>query len=273
MILLGFLKKRREKKALIAANAFDQNGKPDYAYYIMKKEEKILYTLAGGALFFVIGFIFYRSIVFSGVMALLGYFAPDIMYKRIIAKRSINLGYQFKDMLYAVSSSLSSGKSIEQAFASSAKDLELIYPDPDTDILREIKYVVRGLSMSETIEDLIQDFAKRAYNEDIQNFADVLESSKRAGGNLIDVVRTTSNIISDKIEIKREIAVSLSEKKFEQKAMIGLMLGMILGLSYMSGDYMDPMFQSVIGRLVMTIAFLLFIVSYFVGDKIVNIEV
>lgn len=270
---MNFFKKRKQLKKEIKENAFTPNGKPNYAYYVMSNGERTLYAVIGVIMFALIGYTFYRSMIISAVVGALGLFFPDYMYKILLEKRKTNLNSQFKDLLYSISSSLSAGKSVERAFIEAPADLKMLYPDENTDIINEVNYIINGLGLNETIENLLYDLSVRSGDEDIESFADVFVSCKRTGGNLIDVVRITSNIISDKIEIKREIATGLAEKKFEQKGMCALMLLMILGLTYMSGDYMDPMFTTIQGRIAMTFALILFVVSYFIGEKITNISV
>lgn len=270
---MNFFKKRKELKEEIEKYAFTENGKPDYNYYVMTKNEKILYTIIGVMIFVVLSFTFYRNIILCIILGVAGIFFPDYMYSRIIKKRKANLNLQFKDLMYSISASLSAGKSVERAFIEAPNDMKLLYPDENTDILRELNYIINGLGMNENIETLIYDLAVRSHNEDIENFADVFISCKRTGGNLVEVVRMTSGIISDKIEIKREIALGLSEKKFEQKGMCALMILLVLGLTYLSGDYMDPMFTGFGGRAAMTVALIFFLISYVVGEKITNIEV
>ncbi len=264
-----YLKNKKKIKKM----AFDSNKRTNYDYYIINNYEKIIYSFAGIILLFFIGYTFYRSIVISTILAILGLFIPYFMYFYFIRKRKKELNLQFKDLLYSISSGLSAGKSPERTFKEATDELKLLYPLPDTDIIRELSYINRGLEMNETLENLLMDFANRTNIEDIRNFAEVFASCKRTGGNLIEVIRITSNVISDKIEIKREIEISLSEKKFEQKAMCGLMIILVLALSYLSGDYMDIMFTSVQGRIMMTIALALFVISYILGTKIMNIEV
>lgn len=270
---MNYFKKRRALQKEIKENAFTENGKTNYAYYVMPKTEKIFYSIVGIIIFALIGYTFYRNIIVAAVLGCGGLLFPDYMYYVLLDKRKRNLNMQFKDLLYSVSSSLGAGKSVERAFIEAPADLKMLYPDENTDIIRELNYIINGLSLNETIEDLLYDLAERSGDEDIESFADVFVSCKRTGGNLIDVVRITSNIISDKIEIQRDIAAGLSEKKFEQKGMCALMLLMILGLTYMSGDYMDPMFTEISGRIAMTFALGLFAASYFIGSKITNIKV
>ena len=270
---MNLLKKRKERIKAIKENAYTQNGKPNYDYYLMSRQENTFYAVIGFMLFALLGYTFYKSIIVAVILGCVGIFFPDYMYGVLLKKRKQNLNIQFKDLLYSISSSLSAGKSVEMAFIEAPAELKMLYPNPETDIIKELDYINSGLRLNETIETLLYDLAVRSGDEDIESFADVFVSCKRTGGNLIEVVRITSNIISDKIEIKREIATGLAEKKFEQKGMCVLMLFLVLALTYTSGDYMEPMFTTVGGRVAMTAALILFIISYFVGEKITNIEV
>lgn len=270
---MNILKKNKLRKQEILKNAYDINGKPDYNYYIMNKSELNFYRFLGILLFFLIGYTFYKSIIISLIFSIFGLLFPEYMYTKKIYKRKKALNLQFKDMLYSISSSLMAGKSVETAFLNCKEELFLLYPNENTDIIREIGYITNGLKLGETIESLLDNLAKRSHDEDIENFADVFISCKRTGGISSEIIKITTDVITEKIEIKRDIESSLSEKKFEQKAMNGLMLLVILGLSYMSGDYMDVMFTTILGRFYMTIALIIFIVSYIVGEKIMNIEV
>ena len=249
------------------------NGMPDYNVYIMTKREKLAYTILAMIAVFAIGYIFYHNIILSCILMLLGFKFPEIRTKQIVAKRKNQLTLQFKDMLYSLSSALSVGKSVESGLRDCLKDLEVIYPDPNTDIIVEITYILRGISMNATTESMFQQFADRAHIEDIDNFVDVFVTSKRAGGDIIEVISSTSNTIGEKIEIKQDIATSLSGQKFEFQFLMVMPVAMVLLLSMSAKDYMAPVFEGVTGRVVMTIAIGFFGIAYAVGSKIMDIEV
>jgi len=127
--------------------------------------------------------------------------------------------------------------------------------------------------MNETIEDALEDLAKRSHLEDIQNFTDVFKTCKRTGGNLVNVIRNSTNIINDKIEIKEEINTLLAAKKFEQKVLSVMPFIMILILSLTTEDYMAPVFDTIVGRIVMTFAIIIIAIGYFVSKKIMDIKI
>jgi tight adherence protein B len=90
---------------------------------------------------------------------------------------------------------------------------------------------------------------------------------------MIEIIKNTSNIINDKIEIKEEINTLLASKKFEQKVLTAMPILMIVLLSVSAEDYMAPVFDKIVGRIVMTIAIAIIVLGYFLSKKIMNIKV
>ncbi len=266
-IMSMFRKKEKEELYL------REDGLTDYDVYIMGKTEKWINILLAAAALFVVGYIFYHSMILSSLLMLLSLKWPSIRTKQIIAKRKSQLNLQFKDMLYSLSSSLSVGKSVESGIQDALNDLRVIYPDPETDILVELEYILRGLNMNHTVEKLFGQFAERAHLEDIENFVDIFVTCKRTGGDLIEVMRAASNTIGEKIEIRHDIETTISGKKYEFRFMMVMPVVMVLFLTLTSKEYMEPVFTHLAGRAAMTVAIIIFGISYAVGSKIMEIKV
>lgn len=250
-----------------------EDGLTDYDVYVMTKSEKMFTIVVAAIALFAVGYVFYHSLILSALLALFAVKAPKIRTRQIIDKRKNQLSLQFKDMLYSLSSALSVGKSVETGIRDSLQDLQVIYPDPETDILVELGLILRGLGMNNTIEDMFEQFAERAHLEDIDNFVDIFVTCKRTGGDLIEVMRSTSNTIGDKIEVKQEIETMISGKKYEFNFLMILPVIMVLFLTLTSGDYMAPVFTTIVGRIAMTAAIAVFALAYVVGSKIMKINI
>lgn len=249
------------------------DGLTDYDIYIMGKQERLMNMLLAAAVLFAVGYVFYHSIILAALLALFCVKFPKLRTKQIIAKRKNQLTLQFKELMYAVSSALSVGKSMETALQDALQDLKVIYPDPNTDILLELEYILRGISMNSTVEEMFQQFGERAHLEDIDNFVDIFVTCKRTGGNLVEVMRSTSNTIGEKIEIKQEIDMLISGKRFEFNVLMLMPVVLVLFLSVTSGDYMAPVFSTIMGRLAMTAGIAMFALAYFVGSRIMRIDI
>lgn len=246
----------------------------DYATYHLSVKQYIYYAILAASFFFFIGYLFYESIIASFILAACGLFYPKIQKKKLLEQRKEKLRLQFKEAISSLSSSLAAGRSMENSFKEVVADLYLLYPDPNTYIIREFEIINRRIENGETIENAIRDFSVRSDIEDIQNFSNVFITCKRTGGNLVEVIRRTSDIIGEKIDIQQEVAVMLAQKKFESKIMSIAPLAMILLLKYSAGDYLAPMYQwEKNGPIIMTVCLMILVFSYWLGQRIMNIKV
>ncbi|MCD1260377.1 type II secretion system F family protein [Paenibacillus athensensis] len=244
----------------------------DYSVYTLSARERIEALIVGCLLYFALGYLFYNNLILACVAASLGLLNPRARRRKLLEKRKNELNDQFKQALYSLSSSLGAGRSVENAFQETIKDLQLLYPDPRTYILREFGVIVHRIENGEPIERALADFGARSDLEDIQNFADVFISCKRTGGDLVEIIRRTSNIIGDKLDIQQEIAVMVAQKRFESKALSVAPIVIVAFLSLSSPDYMAPL-HSGAGYLLMTAALLVLLGCYWFTQRIMNIRV
>ncbi|MDT2238415.1 type II secretion system F family protein [Paenibacillus larvae] len=193
------------------------SGLTDYNHYAMSSKQKILTILVAGTILGIVGFIFYNQIIMAFLFAAGGCLTPKYRNITLMRRRKEEMNQQFKQALQCLSTSLSAGKSVENAFRDTLQDLELLYPDPSAMIVQEFGVMVRRLDNGEPIEACILGFAERAGLEDITNFADVFITCKRTGGNLIEVIRRTSHLISEKLQIVQEISVMVAQKNLNPK--------------------------------------------------------
>ncbi|MFP4697747.1 MAG: type II secretion system F family protein [Eubacteriales bacterium] len=259
---ISFLKRKDEKTAPRTYDSYDMNIK-----------EYILYYALGIALFFMIGILFYNRATIGLLLSPLSYFFVKGRKKELLEKQSLELNIQFRDAIYSISSALNAGYSVEMAFRETVKDLSLIYLDPKTHIIVEFNYMVRQIEMNIPIEAILHDFAKRTGIEDIENFSDVFATCKRTGGDIIKVIRNTSKTIAEKIDIKREINLLISQKKFEQKIMSLIPFGIILYLWLSSPGFLDVMYNTGMGIVIMSVCLIIYYLSYLLSKKIMKIEV
>ena len=96
-----------------------------------------------------------------------------------------------------------------------------------SDILDEFRYIESQLRLSVPVEELFLDLGKRSGVEDIENFAAVFYTAKRTGGDMTQVIQKVARMLSDKIEVKKEIEATLAAKKSEQMVMSIMPAGII----------------------------------------------
>lgn len=244
----------------------------NYGIYNYTVSEWMFYAAAGAAATAVTGWVFYRNVMLTVLCALAGLFYPEIKKKQLVEKRRNILRLQFKDLLYYVGASMSAGKSVEQSFFQAYGILKNLYPGKKSYIVYETELIIKRLQMNESIEAVLKDFAERSGVEEIQHFADVFSVCKRTGGNIVEIIRTTSGMISERIEIKQEIETGLTAKKQEQRILSVSSVLMVLFISIMSGEFMEPMFVTAAGKIIMTFSLILMSSGIAISNRIMNIK-
>lgn len=258
---------RRHKKT-----AENTESLPDYSNYKMLPHERLMYIGVAAVVLLMIGKVFFNNAVIAIALSSLALFYPIIKKRRLIVKKKMILNLQFKDAIQAIASSLAAGRSVETSFKAALDDLKLLYQGEQAYMVKELELINRKIEMNETIENAMLELSKRADIEDISNFVDVFIICKNTGGNLIEVIKNTSNIINQKIETMNEIDVILTEQKFSQKVLNVIPFILLSVISFSSPDYVKPLYTAA-GHLVMLVVLLLLVAAYFIGSKIVDIKV
>lgn len=243
---------------------------PDYKVFVLTMRQKVMATAVGGLMLFGIGYLFYHHWVLSLLLMPGGVYAPRLLRNYLLKRRRNTLNLQFKQTLFSLSSSLSAGRSVENAFREAVQDLRMLDPEGSSDMISELNIICARMEYGQPVEEALRDFSERAGMEDIERFADVFSVCKRTGGDLVEVVRRTSTIIGEKLDIQQDIAVSIAQKKFEAKALLISPLIMVIFMSLTAGDYMQPMYTGA-GIAISTLALGALFLCYLWITKIMNI--
>ncbi|WP_308635963.1 type II secretion system F family protein [Paenibacillus silvisoli] len=248
------------------------NGElPCYWKYRLSKRQFGVAAVVGCMLVFAAAYLFYRSMFAAIVLSAAGMLAPRIHRRMLLEQRRLRLSLQFKEALYSIASSLAAGRSVENAFLTAHEDLRLLYPNPKTEILVEFEIVAARMGYGDSLEQALIDFSSRAAIDDITQFADVFTTCKRSGGDLVEVIRRTSQTIGEKLDVQQEIAVMVAQKRLESRIMMAVPFVFLAFLSLTAPDYMAPLYNG-IGYVLLTGALMLIALCFTLMNKIMNIR-
>lgn len=127
------------------------------------------------------------------------------------------------------------------------------------------------MAYGESLEQALLDFSRRARIDDISEFADVFTTCKRSGGDLVEVIRRTSQTIGEKLDVQQEIAVMIAQKRLEARIMMAVPFVFLAFMSFAAPDYMAPLYGG-IGYVLLTVSMLLLGLCYVLMNKIMNIR-
>ena len=261
----------------------------NYKVYKMSSNEKILYFLLACVIGMAVAYLFYGGIgkdqygnatlltyiLDASIMLVVGlaagrFFLP-IRKDQIILSRKKKLRRQFIDLLDSLSSSISSGKNVPNAFLAAREDL-LVQYQPNAYIVQEVDNIISGIQNNIDVGSMLVNFGERSGIQDIRTFGRVFETAYSKGANLKDVVRNCHLILSNKCEIEAEIETKVASNKNEQNIM-AIMPVILIAMIKLAGSDFAANFTTVTGIICTTISVGIFVGAYMLGRKILKIEV
>jgi tight adherence protein B len=261
------------RKKPVKENPMKGSKPASYLIYQMNRNEKTRFLFFCGLSYMFVFYLFYHSIFLSLMLSCLSYPSLALYSSYLGEKRRSELKEQFRDLLYSISASVTTGRQLPEALQEAEQNMRLIYQD-DAMIVLELADMVKRLNeYRESEEEILKDFADRACIEDISNFVDIYLTCRETGGDLVKVIAKSSDMIMDKIEIEREIRTITSQKRFEAKILTAIPFFILFLLQAVSPDYLAPMYDSLQGRILMTVALTGISASYLISMKMTKIEV
>lgn len=178
----------------------------------------------------------------------------------------------FREWILLLSSSLSAGYSVENAFGESARELQLMYPKGGL-MLEELRSMMAQSENNERPEELLEKMASRHELDEIQSFAEIFRVARVSGGSLSVVIRNTAVQMAEVMDTKREIQTILASKVYEQKIMTVMPAAILLYIRTASPEFLSGLYHNPAGITVMTVCLGLYIAAYMLGKRMVRFEI
>lgn len=244
----------------------------DYRQYRLKWKEKIKCLAVSLAFAGMISWLLYRS--WFGIFSVAIIYPIYVEQKRReeLEKKKYELLLGFKDAMQSVSAALMAGYSLENAWREGQREMDELYGETSC-ISTELRKINAAVKMNEPLEQKLMDFAKRSNCEDIWSFAEVFTFAKRSGGDFGKIIRTTIHKINGKIEVEREIATVISGKKMEQRVMNFVPAFILCYMNLTSEEFLEPLYGNLLGVVIMSSAFVVYLAAILLAKKIVDIRV
>lgn len=245
----------------------------NYSTYELNGKEKLAFYLIGYLASAFVFFLFYHNPFLSLLGGILIIKLRPFYEKYRASERMKKLDIQFKDLLYSLSASVASGRHMSEAILEACDNLSVMYPESEL-IMVELLHMKRSITENnESDSVLLLDFAERSKSEDISNFVQVYVTCRSMGGDLEKVISRTADIITEKMNIKREIKAITAQKKLEGRLIALMPLAMLLILNLLSPSYIAPLYAGLSGRLIMTVCLALSLWGVFLMEKISTVEI
>ena len=269
----GKSEKKDEAKEKVESGKMKAAGPVSYdKYELSPKEKRDCIVISYICLFFTF-YIFYHNVFMSAISGVFVPFCVRHYAEYLAEKRRGLLLEQFRDCLYSLSASFATGRHMRDGLFEARDALRHAY-DENSPMIREISGMLVKINESRASEeDVYRDFAKRSCLRDIQSFFDTYFICRKTGGDMNKVVSKASGMLIEKIGIEREIRTLTSQKSFEGKIISAMPIVVIMFLNLVSPDYIEVLYTSFTGRLIMTAAMAGIVYAYHMTKKLTKIEI
>lgn len=222
---------------------------------------------------FLLGFFAWaiggQNIISALIGAVLGGMMPRIYMKRQQNKRITTFGNQLPDMLNLTVNGLRAGYSTMQALESVSKEL----PPPLSD---EFNRVVKEMQLGISMEDALDNMHRRIPSDDLDLIITAINVQREVGGNLAEILDMISYTIRERIKIKGEIKVLVSQVIYSGRFLALLPLILMGLLWFANREYLLTFFSPgnlLCGGIMLGIAAIMVASGYIVMNKLADIEV
>jgi tight adherence protein B len=237
----------------------------------LRASEYLMIVIGLGLVFMVIGYYFGHQSFLSYIFAVgglaLGYYLPRFYVRRQQNKRLQNFVEQLPDMLNLAVNGLRAGYSTMQALEAVSKEL----PSPISD---EFRRVVQEMQLGIPMEIALDNLMRRIPSDDLDLIVTAMNVQREVGGNLAEILDVISFTIRERIRIKREIQVLVSQVLYSGRVLAFMPIALSGILYVFNPTYLLQLTQNgICGYLMIITATVMVGSGYYAMTKIADIEV
>ncbi|AWV87923.1 hypothetical protein DN745_00695 [Bradymonas sediminis] len=222
----------------------------------------IFITLAGAG----IGVLALGGVI-GGVGGLVaGFFAPRLWLKREWSARIRQIDEQIEEAMIYMANSFKANPSLPEAMA----DVTTAMPAP---ISQELQVMLREYKLGTPLDDCLIRLQQRMPARNLELAISALLVGRTVGGDIPKILEDIGSTIRESYRLERVIDTQTAQGKMQAWVM-GSMPAIVVTVFYlMDPELIGPLFNTLTGYLILSVAIVLNIIGVILILKIVNIRV
>lgn len=206
------------------------------------------------------------GIIISTLGAYAAFHSPKSLLRYLKKKRLEKFNNQLVDTLVNMSNALKAGFSITQAFEALVKDGEM-------PIAQEFDVLLKQIRVGVSFSDAMQHLDERVKSADLTLVVSAIETARKTGGNLTEILEKISTTIRERMRIENRIKTMTAQGRMQgivAACMPAVMGGVMLALQ---PEIMKPFLHSTVGVIVIATVAMMIFLGWLVIRKIIDIDV
>ncbi|WP_207635716.1 type II secretion system F family protein [Johnsonella ignava] len=210
-------------------------------------------------------YTFTEDVVRSSVLVLIGIAAPPIYLMFSISRRRAIFEAQLGDALMILSNALKAGFSFQQALGSVSRNL----PDP---IGGEFAVAVREQQLGADLETTLMSIADKMKSMDLKLLTTAVVVQQKVGGNLSEIMDTIAQTVRDRQAVARMVKTITAQGRISGIVVGALPIFLLIAITMLNAAYMNPLFKTDLGRIILVICAVMEISGFLIIMKIVDVK-
>ncbi len=200
------------------------------------------------------------------LLGVAGLVAPAVLAARSVEKRRSRFEAQLPDVLDLMAAALEAGAGITQA-------LELVVEEAGDPVASEFGRALGATRVGAPLTESLEEMATRIGSRDLTWTVQAISIQQETGGRLADILHTVAGFMRAREEVRRELSALVAEGKLSAYV-LGLLPFFVAGVILLfNPTYLNPLFSSLIGLVMLGGALVLMFFGFWVMSRIVKIEV
>lgn len=200
----------------------------------------------------------------AAIIGLLG--APKFILKFKAKHRQKKFIEDFADALEASVRLLKAGMPVTEAIKMTASE----FTGP---VGEEMSRIYDAQKLGVPLTEAVQMGAQRMPITEMQMFSTAITIQVQTGASLSEVLTNLANVIRARTKLKRKVVALSSEAKISAMIIGSLPIVVCLGLFFIRQDYVAPLFQTNVGKIVTAGAVVWMLIGIFTMRAMINFKV
>lgn len=208
---------------------------------------------SGGLLFAILGVV-------------VGAFLPWVYLGMKRSRRLKSFDSQLADTLQLISGGLSAGLSLAQS-------VDTVVREGTEPVAGELRRALMEARLGVSLEDAMDSVAERMESDDFHWVVMAIRIQREVGGNLAELLLNVAATLREREFLRRQVKSLSAEGRLSAWIVGGLPPGFVGYLTLVNPGYLEPMFTTTLGWLMIGLACVMMVVGVFWLSKMVKVEV
>jgi tight adherence protein B len=238
----------------------------EIAKITMPPEQILVLTAIASLLTLLFIKVVFGSLLVGIVLALAIPIAVRSLLQRKLAHQRKLFAEQLPDNLQVLASALRAGHSFIGA-------LSVVVNDAPEPAKSEFQRVVADEQLGVPIDDALHVVVERMQSRELEQVALVAALQRETGGNTAEVLDQVTDTIRERFELRRTVQTLTAQGRMSRWVLTLLPLFLLVAITLINPGYMNVMYHSATGRVLLVLAGISVVSGSFVIKRIVNIKV